>query len=110
MTGPLHDLECAAALTQARADPPPGHYAPGGRWERILRALDARGPMKPSQIFAATRGADHSGKAERAKVWRALIGLEALGFVQAAPDRRQFGARFAITPRGEHALRDEEAV
>ena len=64
-------------------------------------------PLKAAEVYAAVRangGHTHSGKVERAKVWRALVGLEALGFV--ANDH----ARFLITPRGEHALRDGDAV
>ena len=109
MTGPLYDLECAAEHADAAATPPPGTYAPGGRWERVLRALDTRGPLKASQVFAATRGADHTGKAERAKVWRALVGLQHLGFVEFYGGGG-FGARFALTPRGRSVLQDGEAV
>ncbi|MFN7110293.1 MAG: hypothetical protein ACK4M2_01555 [Brevundimonas sp.] len=109
MKGPLIDLECDAEHADARRDTAPGTYAPGGRWERILRTLQTSGPLKASQVFVATRAAApsshiHSGKAERAKVWRALVGLERLGFIDAAQ------ARFAITRRGEHALRDGDAV
>ncbi|MRL69792.1 hypothetical protein [Brevundimonas sp. SPF441] len=104
MKGPLIDLECAAEHAAARQEPAPGAYAPGGRWERILRALHRRGPLKASEVYAATRGADHSSRIERAKVWRALVGLEDLGFVQADQ------GRFAITSRGDHALRDGDAV
>lgn len=104
MKGPLMDLECDAEHAAARHEPAPGTYAPGGRWERVLRALQRRGPLKASQVYAATRGADHSSRVERAKVWRALVGLEGLGFVEADQ------ARFSITWRGEHALRDGDAV
>lgn len=107
MKGPLIDLECSAEHAAARQEPAPGTYAPGGRWERILRALNAHGPLKASEIYAAVRqnGVQlHSSKAERAKIWRALVGLEGLGFVDAVC------ARFSITPRGEAALRDGDAV
>lgn len=107
MRGPLIDLECAAEHAAARQEPAPGAYAPGGRWERILRALKVHGPLKASEVYASVRlngATTHSGKVERAKVWRALVGLEGLGFVEADQ------ARFSITRRGEHALRDGDAV
>lgn len=120
-----HPIRAYTQDDDARRSPPPGRYAPGGRWERIMRVLATDGPLKRSQIFAATRrpiiltsglagpahsgpahsGPAHSGKAERAKIWRALAGLEHLGFVDQRPD-----ARFVLTPRGEHALRDGDAV
>lgn len=107
MKGPLNDLECDAEHAAARQEPAPGTYAPGGRWERVLRALKSLGPLKASEVYAAVRrngATTHSGKVERAKVWRALTGLEGLGFVEIEQ------ARFSITWRGEHALRDGDAV
>jgi hypothetical protein len=55
-------------------------YTPGGRWERILRALEA-GPMRRADLFRAVRDLEHPYARDKDKVWRAIGNMQNEGLL-----------------------------
>ena len=76
-------------------------YLPGGRWERILGAIEHQ-PLRGNEIARRTRDGRYSMNVEKTKVWRAVTRMRDLGLV----DLTDHGA--IATAAGREALRADD--
>lgn len=84
MSGPRPCLR--ASIARSRATQPSLVYRPGGRWERILRALSG-GPMHLGDVCRAARDPHLPARVDRARVRRALHLMWRGGYVVPTRDR-----------------------
>lgn len=89
-----------SAVAFAPERPGRAEYVPGGRWERILRALAAADgrPLTASQAWARARKPDLAQRLDRTKVLKSLKLMRDAGLVAHA------GEGWVITCAGLAAL------
>ena len=76
-------------------------YTPGGRWERILVAVEQR-PLRRSAITRAVHDGRHSMNREKIKVHRALDRLRDMNLI------RLTDGGFVATDQGREALHSDD--
>lgn len=89
-----------SAETDAAGRPGRREYVPGGRWERILTALDAAGgiPRLQAEVWRGARDPDRDTREDRRKLFKALRLMKAAGLVA------HTGDGWIITAAGLEAL------
>lgn len=90
----------AAYLARTGLDKP----RPGGRWHRILRALEHE-PLTLGAIFRATDPGQYDERQERSKIRRALKDMSALGLLD-----RSLPWGWFLTPAGVETLAELNAL